>query len=131
MYLKKVVLIFKNVKYIQLILLLIVLQPKVYADNTTNQQLPSKVVSTYEASIGARKQWLLSIMKPDTIDKGSPKFKTYDILGITALQGCGPKEYSEYMVKIAFIKLICLLCHRWFVIYINLVNASLPSKKRV
>ncbi len=99
MYLKKVVLIFKNVKYIQLILLLIVLQPKVYADNTTNQQLPSKVVSTYEASIGARKQWLLSIMKPDTIDKGSPKFKTYDILGITALQGCGPKEYSEYMVK--------------------------------
>jgi hypothetical protein len=89
-----------NLKRIQLVLLIVTLLPKVYADNTAFQQLPSKVVSTYEASIEARKQWLLSIMKPEFFNIKNPKFLTYDILGITALQGCGPKEYSEYMVKV-------------------------------
>ncbi len=84
----------------QLILLLITLLPKANADNTTYQQLPSRVVSTYGASIEARKQWLLSIMEPETIDNENPKFKTYDILGITALQGCGSQEYTEYIVKV-------------------------------
>lgn len=53
-----------------------------------------------EAEIEARSRFVLDLMKPGIIDREHPKFKTYDILGITATNGCGSKAETDYMAKL-------------------------------
>ena len=90
---------YKNIFISLLALIFLNFHHNIYADDTGNQ-VSSYIVSTSEANIEARRRWLFSIMKPETIDNGSGKFKIYDILGVTVLEGCGPPQHAEYIENI-------------------------------
>ena len=84
-----------------LLILLLPFSQNIYADTVTPvDQLSPSIISTSEASIDTRSKWVLSIMKPETFDRENAKFKPYDILGITALKGCGITDYPAYMSKV-------------------------------
>ena len=53
-----------------------------------------------EAEIAARSRFVLELMNPGSIDREHPKFKTYDVLGLTATKGCGGKADTDYMAKV-------------------------------
>ena len=50
--------------------------------------------------IKVRKLWLLDQIRSEFIDREHPKFKSYDVLGMSAKNGCGPPEYADYMSKV-------------------------------